>query len=142
MLAICPDFIPPRFDKYSSLQESDLKTKIDKLAAEFNLPLKRLYVRHGLKFEIKQNNAMTQKIPKIGSKRSTSIVSTHSNAYIYGFWKNKRIALSDTLLDSHINDLLRFAKNEEAKKDSAEENSVGETAQETNGLLQSFRHFK
>ena len=64
MLAICPDFIPPRFDKYSSLQESDLKTKIDKLAAEFNLPLKRLYVPHGLKFEMKQNNAMTQKNTK------------------------------------------------------------------------------
>ena len=43
-------------------------------------------------------------------------------AYTNGFWKNARIVLSDTLHPS-------------LKKDSAEENSVGETAQETSGLL-------
>ena len=58
---------------------------------------------------------MTQKIPKIGSKRSMQ-------AYTNGFWKNARIGLSDTLHPS-------------LSKDSTEENSVGETAQETSGLL-------
>lgn len=55
---------------------------------------------------------------------------------MYGFWKNKRIVLFDTLLDSHLNDLLRLAEEEKGKKDSAEEKSGGETTQETNDLLQ------
>lgn len=33
----------------------------------------------------------------LGSKRSA-----HSNAYMYGFWKNKRIVLYDTLLSEEM----------------------------------------
>lgn len=112
MMTIYPEFIAPLFDKYTALPESSLKTKIEELASKLNFPLKKLYVVHG-------------------SKRST-----HSNAYMYGFWKNKRIVLFDTLLDSHLNDLLRLAEEEKGKKDSAEEKSGGETTQETNDLLQ------
>ncbi|VDL79088.1 unnamed protein product [Nippostrongylus brasiliensis] len=47
---------------------------IEKLAASVKFPLTKLYVVYG-------------------SKRSA-----HSNAYMYGFWNNKRIVLYDTLL--------------------------------------------
>lgn len=40
----------------------------------------------------------------LGSKRSA-----HSNAYLYGFWKHKRIVLFDTLLSKEM-----YAKVKEA----------------------------
>jgi Peptidase family M48 len=52
----------------------DRRTSIEKLAGSLKFPLTKLYVIDG-------------------SKRSA-----HSNAYMYGFWKNKRIVLFDTLL--------------------------------------------
>ena len=52
----------------------DLKLSINKLAQKINFPLQKIYVMDG-------------------SKRSA-----HSNAYFFGFWKNKRIVLFDTLL--------------------------------------------
>ncbi|KAI9123652.1 hypothetical protein K1719_004952 [Acacia pycnantha] len=51
-----------------------LKEKIDNLALSLKFPLKKLFVVDG-------------------SKRSS-----HSNAYMYGFFKNKRIVLYDTLI--------------------------------------------
>lgn len=46
-----------------------------------------------------------------GSKRSS-----HSNAYFYGFYKNKRIVLFDTLIEDY-----KPAESEEEKKESEEE---------------------
>jgi STE24 endopeptidase len=57
------------------LPDGPLKTKIEQLAASVHFPLQQLYVIDG-------------------SRRSS-----HSNAYFYGFFKNKRIVLFDTLLD-------------------------------------------
>jgi STE24 endopeptidase len=57
------------------LPEGDLRSKIEALASKVSFPLKKLY-----------------KID--GSKRSS-----HSNAYFYGFFKNKRIVLYDTLIE-------------------------------------------
>ncbi|KAE9420550.1 hypothetical protein Angca_003896, partial [Angiostrongylus cantonensis] len=74
LLTIYPAFIAPLFDKYIPLPEGELKVAIEKLAASLNFPLTKLYVVYG-------------------SKRSA-----HSNAYMYGFWNNKRIVLYDTLL--------------------------------------------
>ncbi len=48
----------------------------------------------------------------IGSKRSS-----HSNAYFYGFFKNKRIVLFDTLLEDHA----PMNKDKENKQDQPEE---------------------
>uniref|UniRef100_A0A2P2I4T7 CAAX prenyl protease n=1 Tax=Hirondellea gigas TaxID=1518452 RepID=A0A2P2I4T7_9CRUS len=76
-MTIYPDFIAPLFDKYEPLPEGDLKTSIEALAARINFPLTKLYVVEG-------------------SKRSA-----HSNAYFYGFFKNKRIVLYDTLLQDY-----------------------------------------
>lgn len=64
----------PLFNKYMTLPDGDLKTKIYELARSLNYPLTKLY-------EVD------------GSKRSS-----HSNAYMYGFWKNKRVVLYDTLI--------------------------------------------
>ncbi|PAV80261.1 hypothetical protein WR25_16794 isoform C [Diploscapter pachys] len=74
LITIYPAFIAPLFDKYIPLPDGELKTAIENLASSVEYPLKKLYVVYG-------------------SKRSA-----HSNAYMYGFWKNKRIVLYDTLL--------------------------------------------
>ena len=74
MVFIYADFIAPLFDKYTPLPEGSLRSAIEDLALSLNFPLKKLYLVDG-------------------SKRSA-----HSNAYFYGFHKNKRIVLFDTLL--------------------------------------------
>jgi len=85
LLTIYPDFIAPLFDKYTPLPEGDLKTRIEDLASSISYPLTKIYVVEG-------------------SKRSS-----HSNAYLYGFFKNKRIVLFDTLLEDY-NPLLKPAE--------------------------------
>ncbi|CAH1799363.1 unnamed protein product [Owenia fusiformis] len=85
LVSVYADYIAPLFDKFTPLPEGELRTGIEKLAASIEFPLKKLYVVDG-------------------SKRSS-----HSNAYFYGFWKNKRIVLFDTLLED-------YAKEEDAKK--------------------------
>lgn len=48
----------------------------------------------------------------LGSKRSA-----HSNAYMYGFWKNKRIVLFDTLLSEDMrNEVKKLIEAEKAAK--------------------------
>ena len=78
MATIYPNFIQPLFDTYTLLPSGDLRTAIEQLAASLHFPLKKLFVVDG-------------------SKRSS-----HSNAYFYGFWNNKRIVLFDTLLDDKL----------------------------------------
>ena len=75
MMTIYPAFIAPLFNKFSPLEDGSLKSKIEALAARLNFPLTKLFVIDG-------------------SKRSA-----HSNAYMYGFFKNKRIVLYDTLIN-------------------------------------------
>jgi len=79
---IYPTFIAPLFNKFEPLKDEDLKKKIDELAASLKFPLTKL-------FEVD------------GSKRSA-----HSNAYFFGFWKNKRIVLFDTLLKQSHEEIL------------------------------------
>lgn len=62
------------------MEEGELKTGIEALAQSLSFPLKKLYVVDG-------------------SKRSG-----HSNAYMYGFGKSKRIVLYDTLLTQCSNE--------------------------------------
>ncbi|KAK9503242.1 hypothetical protein O3M35_011852 [Rhynocoris fuscipes] len=77
LMTVYPDYIAPLFDNYTPLPEGELRTKIEELAASVDFPLYKLYLVEG-------------------SKRSV-----HSNAYFYGFFKNKRIVLYDTLLKEH-----------------------------------------
>ncbi|KAF9429218.1 hypothetical protein BGZ76_001642 [Entomortierella beljakovae] len=80
MVSIYPTFIQPLFNKFEPLPEGNLRNMIEALASRIQFPLTKLFVIDG-------------------SKRSG-----HSNAYFYGFFKNKRIVLFDTLLEHSDND--------------------------------------
>jgi len=80
MMTIVPVFIMPLFNKYEPLPEGDLKVKIYALADQLKYPLTKLFVMDG-------------------SKRSS-----HSNAFMFGFGKNKRIVLYDTLMTQVTSD--------------------------------------
>jgi STE24 endopeptidase len=71
---IAPNWIMPLFNKFTPLEEGDLRRAIEKYAESVRFPLKGIFVMDG-------------------SKRSTK-----SNAFFTGFGKNKRIALFDTLV--------------------------------------------
>ncbi|KAF9427537.1 CAAX prenyl protease 1 [Entomortierella beljakovae] len=75
IVAIYPSFIQPLFNKFTPLAPGELRSAIEALAVRIKFPLTKLFVIDG-------------------SKRSG-----HSNAYFYGFFKNKRIVLFDTLLE-------------------------------------------
>lgn len=77
LITVYPDYIAPLFDKFTPLPEGELRSLIEKMADSINFPLKKIYVVEG-------------------SKRSS-----HSNAYFYGFMKNKRIVLFDTLIEGY-----------------------------------------
>merc|ERR1719512_78646 len=79
-MTIYPVFIMPLFNKYEPLQEGQLKDSIYALAGKLKYPLTKLFVMDG-------------------SKRSS-----HSNAFMFGFGKNKRIVLFDTLMDQVSDD--------------------------------------
>ncbi|KAL6130994.1 hypothetical protein ACLB2K_069372 [Fragaria x ananassa] len=80
MMTIYPTLIAPLFNKFTPLPEGQLREKIEKFASSLKFPLKKLFVVDG------------------------SIRSSHSNAYMYGFFKNKRIVLYDTLIQQCKND--------------------------------------
>ncbi|MCA9215639.1 MAG: M48 family metallopeptidase [Planctomycetales bacterium] len=72
-----PSLIMPLFNKFEPLEEGELKTEIDGLAAKCDFPLTEVSVMDG-------------------SKRSAK-----TNAFFTGFGKNKKIALFDTLIEKH-----------------------------------------
>jgi STE24 endopeptidase len=96
MMTIYPEFIAPLFDKYVPLPDGELKQKIEALAKKVGFPLTKLYVVQG-------------------SKRSS-----HSNAYMYGFWNNKRIVLYDTLLAPET--IVELFGESEKKEEPTQEN--------------------
>ncbi|XP_051723482.1 CAAX prenyl protease 1 homolog [Ctenopharyngodon idella] len=77
LVTIYADYIAPLFDKFTPLPDGELKSEIESMAKSIYFPLTKIYVVEG-------------------SKRSS-----HSNAYFYGFFKNKRIVLFDTLLEDY-----------------------------------------
>jgi STE24 endopeptidase len=74
---IAPTWIMPLFNKFTPLEDGELKQAILNFANKVKYPLAGLFVMDG-------------------SKRSSK-----SNAFFTGFGKNKRIALFDTLVDKH-----------------------------------------
>lgn len=89
MMTIVPVVIMPLFNKYEPLPDGDLKTSIYKLADSLKYPLTKLFVMDG-------------------SKRSS-----HSNAFMFGFGKNKRIVLFDTLMNQvHDEEILAILGHE------------------------------
>ncbi|MBO6573028.1 M48 family metallopeptidase [bacterium] len=82
MQYVAPTWIMPLFNKFTPLEEGELRTAIEEYTDKVNFPLQDLFVIDG-------------------SKRSSK-----SNAFFTGFGKNKRIALYDTLIENHTNDEL------------------------------------
>ena len=83
MIAIQPIFvhiISPMFNKFTPLDDGELRTAIEKYTDLVNFPLARIDIMDG-------------------SKRSA-----HSNAYFSGFGKSRRIAIFDTLVEKHSTD--------------------------------------
>ena len=74
---IAPTWIMPLFNKFSPLEEGELKSSILSYAGSINFPIENVYVMDG-------------------SRRSSK-----SNAYFTGFGKHRRIVLFDTLIKQH-----------------------------------------
>jgi STE24 endopeptidase len=74
LMTIYPTWIAPLFNKYTKLEDGPIKAAIEDLAKSVSFPLTNIFSVDG-------------------SRRSA-----HSNAYFYGFFRNKRIVLYDTLL--------------------------------------------
>lgn len=77
MQFIAPTWIMPLFNKFTPLEDGDLRSAILSYAKSVQFPLENLFVMDG-------------------SKRSSK-----SNAFFTGFGKHKRIALFDTLIEKH-----------------------------------------
>jgi len=74
MLAIYPAWIAPLFNKFTPMQDMEVKARVERLLGRCGFKVKGLMVMDG-------------------SKRSS-----HGNAYFTGFGKTKRIVFFDTLL--------------------------------------------
>lgn len=74
MVFLYPDFIQPLFNKFSEMEDSPLKKKINEMATKLNFNLKSIYIMDG------------------------SSRSNHSNAYFIGMFSEKRVVLYDTLV--------------------------------------------
>ncbi len=74
---IAPTWIMPLFNKFTPMENGELKDAILKYAASVNFPIENIFVMDG-------------------SRRSSK-----SNAFFTGFGRHKRIALYDTLIAKH-----------------------------------------
>ncbi len=74
---VAPRFILPLFNKFTPLDEGELRAAIFRYARSIQFPLEKVFVMDG-------------------SRRSTK-----SNAFFTGFGKHRRIALFDTLVRAH-----------------------------------------
>ena len=77
MQYVAPTWIMPLFNKFTPLEEGELRSAIETYTEKVDFPLQGLFVIDG-------------------SKRSSK-----SNAFFTGFGKNKRVALYDTLINNH-----------------------------------------
>lgn len=97
-MTIYHDYIAPWFDRFIQLPEGNLRSLIENLANSVEFPLTKILVIEG-------------------SKRSA-----HSNAYFFGFFKNKRVVLFDTLLRE--SPFEREKQEEELKKQRENQDEV------------------
>lgn len=74
---IAPRWIMPLFNKFTPLEQGELREAIERYCGEIDFPLEGVYVIDG-------------------SRRSSK-----ANAFFSGFGKHKRIALYDTLINNH-----------------------------------------
>ena len=76
LLAVYPTWIAPMFNKFTPLDNAELKGRIERLLQKCGFQSSGLFVMDG------------------------SLRSSHGNAYFTGFGKNKRVVFFDTLLKS------------------------------------------
>ena len=76
LLAVYPTWIAPLFNKFTPLDNADLKGRIERLMSKCGFQSSGLFVMDG------------------------SLRSSHGNAYFTGFGKNKRVVFFDTLLNA------------------------------------------
>ncbi|GIY15811.1 CAAX prenyl protease 1 homolog [Caerostris darwini] len=114
LMTVYADYIAPMFDKFTPLPEGDLRSRIEYLAKSIDFPLKKLYVVEG-------------------SKRSA-----HSNAYFYGFYKNKRIVLFDTLIEDYTP--LNKDNGDKPKEENKEEKNHQKTGCNHDEILAVLAH--
>jgi STE24 endopeptidase len=89
MMILFPVFIAPMFNKFSPLEEGELKSKLAQLAEKCRFATRGIFLMDG-------------------SKRST-----HSNAYFTGLGKARRIVLFDTLVQQmNISELVAVLAHE------------------------------
>ena len=89
LIYITPTLIMPIFNKFTPLEDSDLKKEVENFAKKHQFNIKGIYTMDG-------------------SKRSTK-----ANAFFTGFGKQKRIVLFDTLIDKNtIKELLAVLAHE------------------------------
>ena len=96
MVTIIPIFIMPLFNKFTPLEDGELRTQIEELAMELNFPLKKLFVCDGSK---RSSHSSTSSL-----QSSRGSLKTLLDAYFYGFFNSKRIVLFDTLLTQATNE--------------------------------------
>ncbi|PIE75196.1 MAG: peptidase M48 [Deltaproteobacteria bacterium] len=77
---VFPVWIMPLFNKFTPLEDGELKNRVMSFAKENNFPIENVFVMDG-------------------SKRSGK-----SNAFFTGFGKNKRLVLFDTIIEKHSTD--------------------------------------
>lgn len=89
MMFIAPVVIMPLFNKFTPLEDGELKETVTNYARKHKFKMKGVYMMDG-------------------SKRSTK-----SNAFFTGFGKSRRIALYDTLIERHsVSELLSILAHE------------------------------
>ena len=76
LLAVYPTWIAPLFNKFTPLENADLKGRIERLMSKCGFQSSGLFVMDG------------------------SLRSSHGNAYFTGFGRNKRVVFFDTLLNA------------------------------------------
>ena len=76
LLAVYPTWIAPLFNKFTPLDNADLKGRIERLMSKCGFQSSGLFVMDG------------------------SLRSSHGNAYFTGFGRNKRLVFFDTLLNA------------------------------------------
>eukprot|EP00754_Rhynchopus_humris_P040976 Rhum_TRINITY_DN2425_c0_g1::Rhum_TRINITY_DN2425_c0_g1_i1::g.7209::m.7209/K06013/STE24; STE24 endopeptidase len=89
MMWIYPNYIQPLYNDFTELdKDSDVYEGVKKLADRVDYPLYKVFTMDA-------------------SKRSA-----HSNAYLFGFWKWKRIVLFDTLMKQPTEEVLAIVSHE------------------------------
>ena len=117
MMTLVPVVIMPLFNKYEKLPDGPLKDSIYNLAGKLSFPLTKLFVMdgstrssHSVSLDFVIADYRVNALPFGANQISPSLyvintlLFTLQNAFMFGFMKNKRIVLFDTLIEQVSND--------------------------------------